>query len=106
VTDFYSYNTGLSAEGSNLLEGLRPDAEGAWLQPHWVGDLTLSANIEVASPGGELRLELIKAGIAHQCLIDLTTGKAKLARDGETLAEYETAMTKPGRYALEFANVD
>lgn len=106
VTDFYSYNTGLSAEGSNLLEGLRPDAEGAWLQPHWVGDLTLSANIEVASPGGELRLELIKAGIAHQCLIDLTTGKAKLARDGETLAEYETTMTKPGRYALEFANVD
>lgn len=106
ITDFYSYNTGLPARSSNLLDGQRAEAEGAWLQPHWVGDLTLSANVQVSSPGGELRLELIKAGVAHECLIDLATGKARLVRGGETLAEYDTAMTKPGRYGLEFANVD
>lgn len=106
VTDFYSYNTGLSAESADLLGELRGDAEGAWLQPHWVGDLTLAANVEVISPGGELRLELIKSGIVHQCLIDLSTGKARFLRGAETLAEESTAMTRPGRYALEFANVD
>ena len=24
------------------------DQEGAWMQPHWVGDLTLEANLEIA----------------------------------------------------------
>ncbi len=106
ITDFYSYNTNLSAEGSNLVSELRGDAENAWLQPHWVGDLTLSAEVEVASPGGELKLELIKGGVPHRCLIDLSTGKARFVRGDDTLAEHDTKITKPGRYRLEFANVD
>ena len=49
VTDFYSYNTNMSADYSNLLDEVRRDQEGAWMQPHWVGDLTLELNLEIVS---------------------------------------------------------
>ncbi|MDR3620661.1 MAG: signal peptidase I [Paludisphaera borealis] len=106
ITDFYSYNTNLTAEAADLPRQLRGDSENAWLQPHWVGDLTLSASVEVASAAGELKLELIKGGVAHRSVIDLATGKAQLTRGDEALGEFETKLTKPGRYRLEFANVD
>ena len=38
-----SYNTNLTSDGSSLTDEPRGESEGAWLQPHWVGDLTLSA---------------------------------------------------------------
>ena len=73
ITDFYSYNTNMSKQYSDLLEepGM---ARYAWMQPHWVGDLTLGAKLEVTSSAGEVRLELIKGGVPHRCTIDLATG--------------------------------
>ena len=49
ITDFYSYNTNMSADASSLLDDPRGDQEGAWMQPHWVGDLTLESTIEISS---------------------------------------------------------
>ena len=49
VTDFYSYNTNMVAASSNLLDDVPDESqiEGAWMQPHWVGDLTLQADLDV-----------------------------------------------------------
>ena len=76
------------------------------MQPHWVGDLTLSANVEVTSPAGEVRLELIKGGVPHRCMIDLATGAARFTRGDETILEHASPVKGPGRYQVEFANVD
>ena len=47
VTDFYSYNTNMMAISSGLPDESQID--GAWMQPHWVGDLTLQADLDVKS---------------------------------------------------------
>jgi signal peptidase I len=106
ITDFYSYNTNLTLDGSDLLDLPRGDTETAWMQPHWVGDLTLSASLEVASALGEVRFELVKGGASNQCLIDVATGTARLIRDSRTLLEHSTPIRGPGQYQVEFANVD
>ena len=70
------------------------------MQPHWVGDLTLETNLEVTqvAPGASVRVELVKAGLAHGCTIDLGTGSAVLTRGEQELAKWETPIKGPGRY--------
>jgi signal peptidase I len=108
ITDFYSYNTNLSADASNLIEDPRGEQEGAWMQPHWVGDLTLAGEIEVkdVSPGGSLHFELIKAGVPHRCTIDLATGATVFTRGETELGRCDGPFKGPGRFRVEFANVD
>ena len=98
ITDFYSYNT-------DLVEEPR-ETRTAWMQPHWVGDLTLSASVDVASPKGELCLELVKGGIPQRCIINLETGAARFTRGEQTLLEHDSPIKGPGRYQVDFANVD
>jgi signal peptidase I len=105
ITDFYSYNTNLTENSSNIVEEPR-ETRTAWMQPHWVGDLTLAASVEVASPKGELCLELIKGGLPHRCIINLETGAARFTRGEQTLLEHDSPIKGPGRYQVEFANVD
>lgn len=105
ITDFYSYNTNLPAENSDLTQ-TRGDTRNAWLQPHWVGDLTFAADVEVHSEKGEIRLELVKGGLRHYAAIDVGTGKGRFARGEEMLAEFDTPMTGAGKHRLEFGNVD
>jgi signal peptidase I len=106
ITDFYSYNTNMMAGRSG------PPDEGqidnAWMQPHWVGDLTLQADLEVknAGPGAQARLELIKAGIAHRCTFDLATGTAVATRGDAEIGRWETPVKGTGRHHVDFANVD
>ena len=76
------------------------------MQPHWVGDLTLSASVEVASTKGELCFELIKGGLPHRCIINLETGAARFTRGEQTLLEHDSPIKGPGRYQVDFANVD
>jgi signal peptidase I len=108
ITDFYSYNTNMGADSSDLLDDAQRDHEGAWMQPHWVGDLTLKANLEIKNlkPEGALRLELVKAGRPHRCTIDPATGAAVVSRGDDVLGRWETPVKGPGRYDIEFANVD
>ncbi len=106
ITDFYSYNTNMMAVRNRPPDESQVDS--AWMQPHWVGDLTLEANIDVttAGPGATVRLELVKGGIAHRCTIDLATGTAVVTRNDEELGRWQTTIKGTGRYHLEFANVD
>jgi signal peptidase I len=108
ITDFYSYNTNMPEESSNLLGEPYGDQEGAWMQPHWVGDLSLEADLEVSqiARGGSVRFELIKAGIPHRCTIDLTSGMAIISRGDDLLSQCETPIKGTGRYHVAFANVD
>ncbi|MFO0892734.1 MAG: S26 family signal peptidase [Isosphaeraceae bacterium] len=103
ITDFSSYNTDLTRQAA-----ARPrTASRRWLQPHWVGDLTLSGTVRVSEPAGRLRLELIKAGHSCRCEVDLATGAATLFRDEVSLGEAAaTSLNRPGRHRVVLANVD
>jgi signal peptidase I len=109
ITDFYPYNTNLTSEGAKQAKQIgefRNETETALLQPHWVGDLTLSANLDVMSAKGELRFELIKGGVPYRCDIDWESGQARFLRGDEMLIEQDSPIKGPGRYQVEFANVD
>lgn len=108
ITDFYSYNTNLPEHFSDLVGESHYDQETAWMQPHWVGDLTLEAAIEVkqVGPGGSVRWELIEGGVPHRCTIDLASGMATFTRGDDVLGRAATPIKGPGRYRVEFANVD
>jgi signal peptidase I len=108
VTDFYSYNTNMASDSNDSLSDVVHDQDGAWMQPHWVGDLTLQLQLEVVrtGAGGEVRLELIKAGAAHCCTVDLATGTAVVTRGRTELARWQTPIKGPGSYEIEFGNVD
>ncbi len=106
ITDFCGYNAyhfsqrGFSGEG--------------W---HWVGDLALECEVDVASPTGELWFDLVEGGRHHTCRIDVSTGEAVLSiDDGRTVFDggeepvgqlvAQTKIRKPGRYDVRLANVD
>ena len=57
ITDYYSYNTDVSASDRSHGGGA-----AAWFQPHWVGDLTMSLRLKIHEATGKVRLELIRAG--------------------------------------------
>jgi signal peptidase I len=107
ITDFYSYNTSTSVDPTNSVEDFRGEQE-AWVQPHWVGDLTLEANLEIkeVSAGGSVRLELIEGGVAHRCTIDLESGNAVFTRGDSELGRADSPIKGPGRHQVQFANVD
>lgn len=103
ITDFYSYNTDITPDSdSHPALSSKP-----WRQPHWVGDLTLSADLTVSEPKGAVRLELVKAGVVNRCEIDLSTGEATLWHGASKLAgPSATGIHHAGDYVLRFANVD
>lgn len=104
VTDFYAYNTNVSGNPFDRWLQLN---EG-WLQPNWVGDLTVSGRVDVASiePGGMLKLELVEAGVSNRCEIDLLTGLATLYHGDVKLGESGTVLRGVGAHDVAFANVD
>ena len=90
ITDFQPYN----ALGS---------------QPHWVGDIALEAVLESRSATGRVAFDLVEAGEAHRCTIDLATGEATLAIGGSDAAgqpRAATAVRGVGTWTILFANVD
>lgn len=96
ISDFYAYNSN------------SPNNEGRWERaPHWVGDLTINCRADVASPTGQIRLELVRGGVPYRCEIDVESGKATLFAGDEALAEPAvTPVHGAGSYDLGFANVD
>ncbi|HEX8199140.1 MAG TPA: S26 family signal peptidase [Isosphaeraceae bacterium] len=99
ITDFYSYNTNLTPQGYRGGTDLP--------EPHWVGDLTVSFRLQVTTPGGRVRVELVEGGVRNLCEIDLTTGAASLARDGRPLGDPQPSGVRgTGTFDISFANVD
>ena len=84
------------------------DQDGAWLQPHWVGDLTLEANLEVTrvAPTRRCGWSWSRRGLPHRCTIELETGMAVVTRGEKELAKWETPIKGPGGIRVELANVD
>jgi signal peptidase I len=103
ITDFYSYNTNIATSEHNWYQRSEP-----WLQTNWVGDLTVSGQIDLESvqPGGMARLELIEAGVSNRCEVDLTTGVASLYHGEKKLGENVTPLRGTGAHDVMFANVD
>src|SRR5262249_5190734 len=108
ITDFYAYNTNMGVRTSDLITDPPMAPDGAWMQPHWVGDLTVATHLEIkdVAAEGSVRLELVKAGVPHRCTIELQTGRASFTRGAEVLGHRDTPMKGPGRFQVEFANVD
>ncbi|MDA8744911.1 signal peptidase I [Rubripirellula amarantea] len=90
---------------------------------HWVGDLIAGLDIETTSDANELVLELVEAGVRHQCRFDLTSGSASLsiidfegnpqrfdtAEESDKANASPTAMTSVqagSRHHIRFSNCD
>lgn len=104
ITDFYAYNTNISPNYGDLWLQMY---EG-YLQPNWVGDLTIEGRIDLqsAGAGAALRLELVEAGVANRCEVDLATGTATLYHGETNLGEAPTPLKGVGSHDVRFANVD
>ncbi len=102
ITDYSSYNTDVTPhDRENPIRAAR-----SWLQPHWVGDLTLSLRLSVRRAAGRLRIDLIKQGRPGRCEIDLASGEALLYHgDRPVGAAVATPITAGGTYDLTLANV-
>ena len=83
--------------------------------PHWVGDLMLECNIDVAEPKGEFFLELSRGIYRYQASWNLATGQCTLYRiekkEGmkekkEEWAVQTTRVKAAGSYMLRLANID
>ncbi len=113
ITDFCGYNT---------YSGQEPPGQWRQIEAHspeeietggfWVGDLTVSCRVDIASagPDSKLVLELVEAGIRYQCRIDCHSATAvlmKLTSDREIeLASAPCGVSGAGSHHLRFANVD
>ncbi|MDX1947921.1 MAG: S26 family signal peptidase [Pirellulaceae bacterium] len=148
ITDFYAYNSEhwieqIPPEGYDYRKGpfatdplkpgtydpdqYDPTVPGPGAPPapeafgmHWVDDLAVECLADVTSSGGELLLELIRAGTHHQCRIDLATGTATLGMidnagqpvefvEGERKTfgpKAQTTVKGPGNYRLRLSNCD
>ncbi len=103
ITDFYSYNTEVTADSLDFPESSRK----AWSQANWVGDLTLRFSLDVRQKKGAFRVELVKAGIANRCEIDLASDSVTIWRGAAKIAGPQPAgINGTGRHSISFANVD
>lgn len=79
-------------------------------RPHWVGDLAIEAVVETAAEGGRISFDLVEAGAAHRCTIDLATGVAVLEPAAGGAAgpppQARTRVRGRGSWKILFANVD
>ena len=102
VGDFQPYNQDPEYVALHRAPGLGVLLDGA----HWVGDLAVECHLESRAAGGTVVLDLVEAGVRHECAIDLTTGQAAFVRGGEPLATADCGVRGKGRWHVLFANVD
>ncbi len=88
---------------------------------HWVGDLIVQADVEIATGTESLTLEIVEAGVQFRCEFDLATGKAQLtindgqprpgafdagARQGAVNPTATTDVVAGTRHSIRFSNCD
>jgi len=126
ITDFYCYNAGASVPKDNSIGwefDRRNEPDDSKLGMHWVGDLSVSCDVEVTSEQGHITLDLIEAGRLHRCTIDVADGSATLSitnlnpanppvqfnTEGDASPvnpQQVTPVKGQGSFVLQFANVD
>lgn len=97
ITNFLGYNAGFE----DRVETNLADSD------QWCGDLMLECKVKVGDPAAKFVLELSRGPNRFQA--EFEGGKVTLVRTGPgggVLATAATAVTKPGEYAVRFANVD
>jgi signal peptidase I len=101
ITDFYAYNT-------SVQRGSFTRDQPAILGLHWVGDLFLECQLDVAQPVGKALFDLVKGGQHFGCELDCATGEARLSIEGR--GDYhptaQTAVRGKGSHRVDFANID
>jgi len=104
VGDFQPYNQDPEYVGLHRSRKHGCLVDGA----HWVGDLAIECQLKSIDGVGVVTFDLVKAGIRHVCSIDLATGSATLAREGDdpVHATAVTAVRGQGRWTILFSNVD
>ena len=102
VGDFQPYNQDPEYVALHRPVGLDALLDGA----HWVGDLAVECELHSRSDGGTVVLDLVEAGIRHECSLDLGRGVATFSRGGVVLATAGCRVRGQGRWRVMFANVD
>ncbi|MDF1745109.1 MAG: signal peptidase I [Gimesia sp.] len=106
INDFTAYNH---------YSGGDPNRDYLYDSVHWVGDLTLSFDVEIQSDAGEIFVELMRGDRHYRVRFDIQTGQAKLyyvedfpnPEPVETeLTTVETELKGKGSHSVMFANVD
>ena len=109
VTDYCGYNT-YAGTGHHEIEAM--DVAEVDTGEFWVGDLTLSCQVNVSALGQnpKLVLELVERQFTYQCRIDCQSATAVLFKqtaDSEVeIASAPCGVFGTGSYHLRFANVD
>jgi signal peptidase I len=109
ITDHYSYNdVRLQDRGYDI------SATGL----HWVGDLSVWAEVDAAVNTGSIFLDLVEGGTHFTCTLDLAAGTATfttsnpevrfVTADGDVVAapRGEFSTNSRAAYELQFANAD
>lgn len=106
ISDYTAYNNYSGGSSSGLF---------TYDAAFWVGDLTLSFDVEIQSETGEFLVELMRGDRHYRVRFDVKTGQARLyfvedfpnPEPVETeLTTVETDLKGKGGYSIMFANVD
>ncbi|MBW3540372.1 MAG: signal peptidase I [Planctomycetes bacterium] len=108
ISDFCAYNEYTGGSGGEL----HYDGD-----QYWVGDLTLSCQVDITSTAedGELVLELNEGYRRYRVRFDLARATAAIAHsvpenraqdEWQPLGEATTTLAGPGSYTVAFSNVD
>ncbi len=108
ITDFYAYNTGVSAREMQMSRSRDAFVVSEPLDRNWVGDLSLRCRLQTQSDQGEALLTLVEGGCLFTCRINLADGQASfsISRDPSFKAAAPTVIRGAGSHSVEFANVD
>ncbi|HRF00320.1 MAG TPA: S26 family signal peptidase [Pirellulaceae bacterium] len=125
ITDYYEYDDGVEVvnqQGRIDYSTAETLHEKARRGLHWVGDLAVEAELEIASASsGSIALDLVEGGIHFRCEIDLATGEAVVSvddpairfegPDGQELPagavlRGKTSLAGGGRHRVRYANCD
>lgn len=97
ITDFLAYNTD------------NRDTP-AWLQPHWVGDLSLSGRFELVGvpndPQASLSLGLVRAGLVYHVDWRPAAGVIQVFRDNQALGEPIALTLGDGPHDFQWIHFD
>jgi signal peptidase I len=102
VGDFQPYNQDPEYVALHRAPGLGAMLDGA----HWVGDLAVECDLRARGDGGTVVIDLVEAGIRHECALDLASGIATFSRGGAAIASGDSGIRGRGRWHVVFANVD